>query len=119
MATIKCGAKQIALDERGFLTNPNDWSVDVAQAIAQHEGLETLSDEQMAIIKFLREYYNTFHYFPILNYVCKHIDQPKECMNEQFVNPEKAWKIAGLPPLDGVHFTSLDGGKHYLLQECC
>ena len=61
-----------------------------------------------------------------LNYVCKHIHQPNkhihqpnECVNEQFVNPEKAWKIAGLPPLDGVHFISLDGGKHYLLQECC
>lgn len=57
MATIECGTKQIVLDQRGFLTNPNDWSVDVAQAIAQHEGLETLSNEQMAIIKFLREYY--------------------------------------------------------------
>ena len=54
-----------------------------------------------------------------LNYVCKHIHQPKECVNEQFVNQEKACKIACLPPLDGVHFTSLDGGKHYLLEECC
>jgi hypothetical protein len=30
----------------------------------------------------------------------------------------KAWKIAGLPKLDLVHFVSVDG-KHYMLEECC
>ena len=119
MATIECGGKQIAIDDKGFLANQDDWNEDVARAMAKQEGLEPLTDEQFAIIKFLRDYYKTFASFPILNYVCKNIHQPRECMNEQFVNPEKAWKIAGLPPLDGVHFVSVDGGKHYLLQECC
>ena len=119
MSSIECGEKQIAIDEKGFLANPDDWSESAAQAIAQQEGLARLTDEQMEIIKFLRAYYKTFGSFPILNYVCKNIHQPRECVNEQFVNPEKAWKIAGLPALDGVHFVSLDGGKHYLMQECC
>ena len=119
MSTIECGGKQIAIDDKGFLANQDDWSEDVARAMAKQEGLESLTDEQFTIIKFLRDYYKTFASFPILNYVCKNIHQPRECMNEQFVNPEKAWKIAGLPPLDGVHFVSVDGGKHYLLQECC
>ena len=30
----------------------------------------------------------------------------------------KAWKIAGLPKLDGIHFVSFDG-KNYRLEECC
>jgi len=29
--------------------------------------------------------------------VCKNIHQPKECAYEQFPDPIKAWKIAGLP----------------------
>ena len=119
MPTIECGKKQITIDDKGFLANLNDCSVEVAQAMAKREGLEALTDEQMTIIKFLREYYKTFASFPILNYVCKNIHQPRECVNEQCVNPDKAWKIAGLPPLDGVHFVSVDGGKHYLLEECC
>jgi len=119
MPTIACGNKQIAVDNEGFMTNFNEWSEEVAQAIAKQEGLEALTAEQMTIIKFLREYYKTFASFPILNYVCKNIQQPRECVNEQFVNPEKAWKVAGLPPLDGVHFVSVDGGKHFLMEECC
>lgn len=119
MPTIECGGKQIAVDDKGFLVNMADWSEGVAQCIAQQEGLTPLTEEQMTIIKFLREYYKTFSSFPILNYVCKNIHQPRECVNEQFVNPEKAWKIAGLPMLDGVHFVSLDGGKHFLMEECC
>ena len=71
----------------------------------------------MVIIKFLRDYYKTFTSIPILNYVCKHTHQQKKCVNEQFVNPEKAWKIAGLPLFDGIHFVSLDGGKHYLVPQ--
>lgn len=119
MPTIEWAGKQIAVDDKGFMANLDDWSEGVAQAIAQREGLPALTDEQMTIIKFLREYYKTFGSFPILNYVCKNIHQPRECVNEQFVNPEKAWKIAGLPLLDGVHFVSMDGGKHYLMEECC
>lgn len=119
MPTIECAGKTIAIDDKGFLANIDDWNEDVAQAIANREGLESLTEEQMAIIKFLRNYYKTFASFPILNYVCKNIHQPRECLNEQFVNPEKAWKIAGLPFLAGVHFVTLDGGKHYLLEECC
>lgn len=119
MPTIECGGKQIAVDDKGFLVNMDDWTEGVAQAIAQREGLAALTDEQMVIIKFLRDYYKTFASFPILNYVCKHTHQAKKCVNEQFVNPEKAWKIAGLPLLDGIHFVSMDGGKHYLMEECC
>ena len=119
MPTIECGGKTIDIDEKGFMTNSDQWDEEVAQALAQREELTALTVEQMAIIKFIREYYKTFASFPILNYVCKNLHQPRECMNEQFVNPEKAWKIAGLPALDGVHFVSVDGGKHYLLEECC
>ncbi len=119
MPTIESEGKTLAIDDKGFLVNLDDWSEDVAKVMAKREGLEALSEEQMTIINFLRHYYKTYAAFPILNYVCKNIHQPKKCMNEQFVNPEKAWKIAGLPALDGIHFVSVDDGKHYLLEECC
>ncbi len=68
----------------------------------------------------MRQYFKKFHAFPIFNYVCKNIHQPRECVSEEFINPMKAWKIAGLPKPEGVYFVSVDS-KHetYLLEECC
>jgi tRNA 2-thiouridine synthesizing protein E len=118
MSVIECAGKTINLDDEGFLSDSGDWNPEVAQALAAREGLESLTDEQLMIIKFMREYYEKFKAFPILNYLCKNIHQPRECVNEQFINPDKAWKIAGLPKLSGVHFVSMDG-KHFIMEECC
>ena len=118
MSVIECAGKTINLDDEGFLADSGDWNQEVAQALAAREGLESLTDEQLMIIRFMREYYAKFKAFPILNYLCKNIHQPRECVNEQFINPDKAWKIAGLPKLSGVHFVSMDG-KHFIMEECC
>ncbi|HCC54661.1 MAG TPA: sulfur relay protein DsrC [Desulfobulbaceae bacterium] len=108
----------VEIDEEGYLVNPEDWSESVAQALAAREDVLVLSEEMLEVVRFLRTYYKKFNAFPILNYVCKNIHQPRECVSEAFMNPEKAWKIAGLPKLEGVHFVSVDG-KHYLLEQCC
>lgn len=112
MSEITVGGKSITLDDEGFLVNENDWDYAVAKEIAKREGMDDLDEEQFEIIKFMRQYYHKYNSFPILNYVCKHIDQPKECVNEEFINPMRAWKIAGLPKMSGVHFISFDG-EHY------
>jgi tRNA 2-thiouridine synthesizing protein E len=118
MNEISVAGKKIVLDDDGFLVNRENWSREVAQQIAKNENIDELDEEQIEIIEFLREYYSKYHAFPILNYVCKHVGQKKECLNKEFVNPMKAWKIAGLPKLDGIHFVAVDG-KHYKLEECC
>lgn len=51
----------------------------------------------MEVIKFMRDYHRQFKSFPVLGSVCKNVNQPKDCVNEDFVDPLKAWKIAGLP----------------------
>ena len=108
----------VEIDAEGYLANMEDWSENVAKALAAKEGIKTLTEEMLEVIRFMRTYYKKFNAFPILNYVCKNIHQPRECVSEEFMNPEKAWKIAGLPRLEGIHFVSVDG-KHYLLEECC
>ncbi len=118
MTEIRHPGKTVKLDDQGFLMNLEDWDEEVAQDLAFNEGIEDLSDEKLEIVKFMREYYRKFNAFPILDYVCKHTHQAKGCVNEEFINPEKAWKIAGLPKLEGIHFVSVDG-KRYMLEECC
>jgi TusE/DsrC/DsvC family sulfur relay protein len=118
MDEIEFGGKKIKLDETGFLVDGEDWNEQVAQVLAEREGIGQLKDEHMEIVKFIRSYYNLFNAFPILNNVCRNVNQPKDCVNEEFINPEKAWKIAGLPKQPGLNFVTFDG-KRYLLEECC
>lgn len=119
MREIKTSSgKTIVLDEEGYLMDQDKWDHEVAQEIAKQLDLPQLDQEQLEIIEFLRNYYQKYHAFPILNYVCKHVGHPRDCLNNEFVNPMAAWKIAGLPKLDGIHFVSFDG-KNYKLEECC
>ena len=118
MAGPECAAHKSQIDADGFLTDPETWDENIARMLAEREGVPALTEEMLEILRFLRAYYKKYQAFPILNYVCKNIHQPRECVSEEFINPEKAWKIAGLPKLSGVHFVSVDG-KHYLLEECC
>jgi len=118
MSTLESNGKKILVDENGYLANQEDWNEDVALALAAEEGFSSLSTEQMDIIRFMREYFFKYKVFPILNNVCRIAHQPKACVNEQFINPEKAWKIAGLPKQDGVRFISLDG-KHFIMEPYC
>ncbi len=118
MGYLNYSGKTVQLDDDGFLLADEDWNEDVARQLAAREGIEKLSDEQVQIISFMREYFHKYKVFPILNNVCKVTHQPKQCVNEQFINPEIAWKIAGLPKLDNIHFISMDG-KTYKLETCC
>lgn len=118
MYDIECSGKKLARDKEGFLLHPEEWDEDVAEILAAEEGLAPFNEEQRAIINFLRSYYFKFNAFPILNAVCKRIGQERECVNEKFIDPMKAWKIAGLPKLEGIHFITVDG-KNFLMEECC
>ena len=48
---------QIFVDSEGFLWHFDDWSTEVAEALARDCGIERLSDNQWAVIRFLREYF--------------------------------------------------------------
>jgi TusE/DsrC/DsvC family sulfur relay protein len=97
MGTMEYSGMKINLDDEGYLVNFEDWNENVAQMLAKKEGLHDLTKERMEILKFMRDYYKKFNSFPILRAVCKNVHLPKDCGYEQFPDPIKAWKIAGLP----------------------
>jgi tRNA 2-thiouridine synthesizing protein E len=118
MTKVSYAGGSAEIDAEGYLADLEEWNEGVAQALAAREGLGELSEDMLEVIRFMRTYYKKFNAFPILNYVCRNIHQPRDCVSEEFINPEKAWKIAGLPKLEGIHFVSVDG-KQYLLEQCC
>lgn len=97
MPVIDYGGLHINVDDDGYLVNYEDWNEKVACGIAEKEGIEELTKERLDVIKFMREYFRQYKAFPILGAVCKNVHQEGRCVNEDFVDPLKAWKIAGLP----------------------
>jgi tRNA 2-thiouridine synthesizing protein E len=97
MKIIEYGDTKIELDDEGYLAHFEDWNEKMACGLAEQEGIDELSKERIEVIKFMRDYYNQFKAFPVLNSVCRNVHQSKGCVNEDFVDPLKAWKIAGLP----------------------
>ena len=108
---VELKGKKIALDEEGYLVNFVDWNEAVAQTLARREGLGELTDDKLAALRFIREYYAKYHFFPILNAVCKNLHRPKECVQEDFLNALAAWKLAGLPQPGEPIVSLLEAGQ--------
>ena len=45
----------IAFNEEGFMTEPNQWTKEIAEVIAKQEGIETLTENHWKIIDFCRQ----------------------------------------------------------------
>lgn len=114
MPIIENKGLKIELDDEDYLVNFEDWNEDVACALAEREGVGKecpLTKERMEILKFMRDYYKKYNTFPILRTVCRNIHQPQKCITEQFMDPLKAWKIAGLPKPAGEVMAYLSGSS--------
>ncbi len=111
MQTLHLDQKNIEVDDDGYLVNPDDWDEHIAQTLAAREGIGELDTNGLNMLKFIRWYYKTFDFFPIINAICKNIHQPKNCIQEKFITPLFAWKVAGLPHPDEPIVSLLEAGQ--------
>jgi tRNA 2-thiouridine synthesizing protein E len=106
---LDVGGKSIETDEEGYLSNRDDWSQDVAEAIAKAENLD-MSENHWEVVNFLREYYEEYQIAPAVRVLTKAIGKKlgKDKGNSKYLyelfpyGPAKqACKIAGLPKPTG------------------
>lgn len=99
----------VATDKEGFLRNIQDWSEDVATALAKAEGI-TLEEEHWEILRLLRQFQQEFDLSPPMRPLVKYVSQqlgPEKGKSVYLTqlfppNPAKlASKIAGLPKPEG------------------
>jgi TusE/DsrC/DsvC family sulfur relay protein len=55
MATKVIAGVTVQVNDEGFLTNPAEWTQDIAVEIAKEEGIVTLSDAHWKVIDYCRE----------------------------------------------------------------
>lgn len=54
MSTREIAGKTIEFDEEGFMVDPNDWNKQIAQVLAQEDGIDQLNDHHWQVIEFCR-----------------------------------------------------------------
>jgi tRNA 2-thiouridine synthesizing protein E len=88
---------RLELDEDGFMLNPEEWSAEIAEAIAEGEGIE-LSDQHWAVINFARDDFHNEGEAPTLRRIIQSVGISTKEMYSLFPGgPAKmASKIAGL-----------------------
>jgi dissimilatory sulfite reductase related protein len=104
MPMIDLGGRSLEVSDEGFLLHPEQWDEDLAGHLARaEEGLETLTDEHWAVIRFIRGHYEQKHGAPMVRAVCKATGLPLKRVYELFPSgPARgACKLAGLPKPDG------------------
>lgn len=55
MATQTIAGHEVSVDEEGFMTDPSQWSEDIAEVLAKQIAIDTLTDGHWKVIRFLRE----------------------------------------------------------------
>ncbi len=111
MPVMQVNDRTIALDDEGYLVNFQDWDEEVACELAARLDVGKLGAESISMLKFIRDHYRVFNFFPIVNSICRNIHAPKNCVSEKFFNPLIAWKIAGLPHPEEPIISLLEAGQ--------
>ena len=61
----------VALDSEGFMTNPKEWTPEIAAYFAEQEGIAPLTDRHWLVINFVRDEAAKTGEFPSLRAISK------------------------------------------------
>jgi tRNA 2-thiouridine synthesizing protein E len=102
MATATLAGREIHIDEEGFMTDPSEWTEDLAGVLAEQIGIE-LTDGHWAVLRFLRSDFEAEGETATLRRISSEIDVSTKELFQLF--PKKPGKkmayVAGLPKPKG------------------
>jgi tRNA 2-thiouridine synthesizing protein E len=103
MPEVEFKGVTLALDDDGFLQDPEKWNEEVAEFLAKQEGIEELTEEHWRVINYLREYYGKYQIAPMIRQLVKATNFELKYIYKLFPSgPAKgACKVAGLPKPTG------------------
>src|SRR5689334_1418113 len=99
MPTATLDGTIVAVNDEGFLENPDDWNEAMAVDLARAEGVDELTDRHWQVIRFMRSEYATKGTGPTVRALGKTSGVTVKELYELFPHgPAKtAAKIAGIP----------------------
>jgi tRNA 2-thiouridine synthesizing protein E len=99
MPTATYAGRQVAVNDEGFFTDPQQWTAEMAPQIARAEGIAELTDRHWQVIKFMRHEYEAKGTGPTVRMLGKTSGVTIKELYQLFPKgPAKlAAKIAGIP----------------------
>ncbi len=99
MTTATIAGVDVDVNDEGFFENPDQWTEDMAPAIARQEGIDELTDRHWQVIEFMRKEYLAKGTGPSVRALGKTSGVPVKELYQLFPKgPAKvAAKIAGIP----------------------
>jgi tRNA 2-thiouridine synthesizing protein E len=93
----------VEVDAEGFMTKPEQWNEQIAEAIARENGVPELSDRHWLVVRFMRERYLATGTAPSIRSLGKESGVPVKELYQLFPKgPAKlAAKIGGIPKPKG------------------
>ena len=93
----------VDVDAEGFLTDPEQWNEQIAQAIAAENGIAELTDQHWLVVRFMRERYLATGTAPTIRSLGKESGVTVKELYQLFPKgPAKlAAKIGGIPKPKG------------------
>jgi tRNA 2-thiouridine synthesizing protein E len=90
---------EVARNDEGFLTDPSEWTEELAEEIARESGIQVLTDRHWQVVKFMRERYLETGTAPSIRTLGKASGVPIKELYQLFPKgPAKlAAKIGGIP----------------------
>ena len=103
MTTKDIAGKTVRVNEEGFMADPNEWSQDIAVAIASEEGIPDLTPDHWTVIDYCREVGLESGSAPTLRNITKGAGVPTKQLFGLFPKgpAKKVAKISGLGKPEG------------------
>ena len=102
MTILELENSSVELNEEGCLKDFSQWSVEVARALAESEGIE-LTEEHLKVIRVIQAYYQKHEVAPMLTLMSKQCGKSHRELHRLFQKQpgKRAAKLAGLPKATG------------------
>jgi len=84
-------------DEDGFLTDPAQWTEELAEQLAQAAGVGPLGQDHWTVIHVIRDKYLNRGEFPLMRHLCRVLGLRPYAVKGLFSGCRNLWRIAGLP----------------------
>jgi TusE/DsrC/DsvC family sulfur relay protein len=103
MTTALIGGREVTIDDEGFMTDPNEWTEELAAVLAKQVEIDELSERHWTVLRFLREDFATEGETATLRRISTQAGVPTKELFSLF--PKKPGKkmayVAGLPKPKG------------------
>ena len=103
MTTTLIADAPVEIDAEGFLTDPQQWNEQIAEAIAAENGIPELTDRHWLVVRFMRERFLQTGTAPSIRSLGKESGVPVKELYQLFPKgPAKlAARIGGIPKPKG------------------